>query len=377
MTDRLRVVQWTTGNVGKKSVHAIAENSLLELVGCYAWSPDKVGRDVGELCGIKPMGVHATDCVDTLLGLDPDCVVYNPMFANVDEVTRILGAGINVVTTSEFITGHQLGRDRERISEACARGGSTIFGSGINPGFIQLFAIVTAGISDRVDRISIVESFDTTIYNSPATEIPMGFGYPINQPDLHAITEKGSGIFREAVYLIADALGVQLDDIRCEVEYAHTTEDLLLPGDWTIKQGCVAGIDVRWKGILDKREVVEVRGVWTKGQSLAPGLVDEFRLHRHGPGPANHQEHAEFRAPGGLSRGIDRRLHHARLDHHRHAGDHRDTGRRRGTARHRDVQQPAPAASARSPGAQLKGRVNDRHHQCAQHLRGRTSGARV
>jgi hypothetical protein len=276
VTDRLRVVQWTTGNVGKKSVHAIAENSLLELVGCYAWSPDKVGRDVGELCGIKPMGIRATDCVDTLLGLDPDCVVYNPMFANVEEVTRILGAGINVVTTSEFITGHQLGRGRERISDACARGGSTIFGSGINPGFIQLFAIVTAGISDRVDRISIVESFDTTIYNSPATEIPMGFGYPINQPDLHAITEKGSGLFREAVLLIADALGVQLDDIRCEAEYAHTTEDLLLPGDWTIKQGCVAGIDVRWKGILERREVVEVRGVWTKGQSLDPAWSTSF-----------------------------------------------------------------------------------------------------
>ena len=47
-----RVVQWTTGNIGTKSVHAIVANSLLELVGCYAWSPDKVGRDVGELCGI-------------------------------------------------------------------------------------------------------------------------------------------------------------------------------------------------------------------------------------------------------------------------------------------------------------------------------------
>ncbi|MCV7425507.1 NAD(P)H-dependent amine dehydrogenase family protein [Mycobacterium montefiorense] len=271
-----RVVQWTTGNVGKKSVHAIAENSLLELVGCFAWSPDKVGRDVGELCGIEPAGVHATDDVEALLRLRPDCVVYNPMFANVDEVIRILEAGINVVTTSEFITGHQLGCDRERISEACERGGSTIFGSGINPGFIELFAIVTAGISDRVDRISIVESFDTTIYNSPATEIPMGFGYPIDRPDLHAITEKGSGIFREAVLLMADALGVQLDDVRCEAEYAQTTEDLLLPGDWVIKQGCVAGIDVRWKGIIDAREVVEVRGIWTKGQSLQPDWSTSF-----------------------------------------------------------------------------------------------------
>ena len=177
-----RIVQWTTGNVGKKSIHAIAANSLLELVGCYAWSPDKVGRDAGELCGIEPLGVLATDDVDSLIALKPDCVVYNPMFANVDELVRILGAGINVVTTSEFITGHRLGAGRDRIVEACELGGSTIFGSGLNPGFMQLFAIITAGISDRVDRVSIVESFDTTIYNSPDTEKIMGFGYPIDQP---------------------------------------------------------------------------------------------------------------------------------------------------------------------------------------------------
>ncbi len=75
----------------------------------------------------------------------------------------------------------------------------------------------------------------------------MGFGYPIDQPDLHAITENGSGIFREAVQLVAGALGVRLDAVRCEAEYAQTTEELQLPGDWTIKAGCVAGIDVRWK----------------------------------------------------------------------------------------------------------------------------------
>ena len=65
----------------------------------------------------------------------------------------------------------------------------------------------------------------------------MGFGYPIDQPNLKAITEMGSGIFRDGVLLIADALGVQLDDVRCDPEYAQTTEDLLLPGDWTIARG--------------------------------------------------------------------------------------------------------------------------------------------
>ena len=271
-----RIVQWTTGNVGRKSVHAVIANTGLELVGCYAWSPDKVGRDAGELCGVGPIGITATDDVDALLALRPDCVVYNPMFADVDELIRILGAGVNVVTTSEFINGHRLGTDRDRIVDACLRGNATLFGSGINPGFIQLFAVVTAGISDRVDRISIVESFDTTIYNSPATEIPMGFGYPIDHPDLPAITEAGSGIFGEAVQLVADALGAELDDIRCETEYAQTTDTLHLPGDWTIGPGCVAGIDVRWIGSIDGRDVVDIRGIWTKGQALEPAWSPAF-----------------------------------------------------------------------------------------------------
>src|SRR4249920_3725109 len=136
-----RVVQWTTGNVGKSSVQAIVANPTLELVGSYAWSPDKVGRDVGELCGVDPMGVTATNDVDALLALRPDCVVYNPMWPSIDELVLILGAGVNVVTTAAFINGRRLGTDRNRLVEACERGGSSLFGTGINPGWAQLLSI--------------------------------------------------------------------------------------------------------------------------------------------------------------------------------------------------------------------------------------------
>src|SRR3954471_6236282 len=95
--DKFRVVQWTTGNVGERSVIAVLANPALELVGCYAWSSDKVGRDVGELCGVAPAGVTATDDVDALLALQPDCVIYNPKWPDVDTLVRILAAGINVV----------------------------------------------------------------------------------------------------------------------------------------------------------------------------------------------------------------------------------------------------------------------------------------
>ena len=266
---RYRVVQWTTGNVGKSSVQAIVANPTLELVGCYAWSPEKVGRDVGELCGIAPLGLAATDDVDALLALKPDCVVYNPMWLDTDELVRILSAGVNVVATAAFITGHNLGPGRERIAEACRRGGSTMFGTGVSPGFAELLAIVSATICDRVDKITVNEAADTTFYDSPATEIPVGFGKPIDHPDLQAMTAQGTAVFGEAVRLIADALGVELDDVRCEAEYAQTTADLDL-GSWTIPAGCVAGVAASWKGSVGDKVLVELNVRWRKGQTLDP-----------------------------------------------------------------------------------------------------------
>ncbi|HEX2402860.1 MAG TPA: dihydrodipicolinate reductase, partial [Mycobacterium sp.] len=225
-TSPYRVVQWTTGNVGKSSVEAIAKNPNYELVGCYAWSKDKDGVDVGELVGIEPLGVKATNDVDALLALKPDCVVYNPMWIDVDELVRILSAGVNVVTSASFITGHNLGAGRDRIEDACRQGNSTMFGSGVSPGFADLLAIVAASACDRVDKVIVAESADTTLYDSPDTERPAGFGVPIDDPDLQPMAAKGTAVFEEAVHLVAQSLGVELDEVVCETEYAQTTEDL-------------------------------------------------------------------------------------------------------------------------------------------------------
>src|SRR5262245_3251047 len=265
----VRVVQWTTGNVGKQSVQAIVQRPDLELVGCYAWSADKVGHDVGELCGIAPIGVSATNDVDALLQLQPDCVVYNPMWCDVGEMVRILEAGVNIVSTAAFITGHSLGAERDKLAAACERGGSTLFGSGISPGFVELLAMVVAGACDRVDKVTVVEEADTTEYDSPDTEIAAGFGRPIDDPELQSMTAQGTAVFGEAVRMIGDALGVEFDEIRCEAEYAQTTADLEM-ASWTIAAGCVAGIYASWQGRIGDRTVVELTVRWRKGQTLDP-----------------------------------------------------------------------------------------------------------
>ncbi len=265
----IRVVQWTTGNVGKRSVRAVVAHADLELVGCYAWSADKAGVDVGTLCGIDPVGVNATDDIDALLALRPDCVVYNPQWQDVDELVRILESGANVVSTAAFINGRRLGADRERIVKACEQGGSTMFGTGISPGFVELVGIALASICDRIDKVTIDEGSDTTLYDSPTTERPAGFGRPIDDPELPGMAEQGTAVFGEAVALVADALGVELDDIVCEAEYAQTTEDVVMDS-WTIPAGHVAGVAASWQGRVGDRTVVELNVRWKKGQTLDP-----------------------------------------------------------------------------------------------------------
>jgi hypothetical protein len=265
----LRVVQWTTGNVGKRSVRAVVGNPDLELVGCYAWSDDKVGRDAGELCGIGPVGVAATNDVDALLALEPDCVVYNPMWPDTDEVVRILESGANVVSTAAFISGRRDPVAHDRIARACEQGRSSMFGTGISPGWVELMAMATAGICDRIDKVTIAEASDTTLYDSPDTERPAGFGRPIDDPELPGMAAQGTAVFGEAVAMLGDALGVELDEIVCEAEYAQATDDVVMDS-WTIPKGHVAGVYASWQGRLGGRTVVELSVRWRKGQALEP-----------------------------------------------------------------------------------------------------------
>jgi hypothetical protein len=265
----LRVVQWTTGNVGKRSVRAIHAHPDLELVGCYAWSDEKVGIDVGQLCGLEATGVAATNDAEALIALNPDIVVYNPMWPSTDEIVHILEGGVNVVTTAAFINGNANPADRARILVACEQGRSTIFGTGISPGFVELLAIATANICDRIDKITIEEGSDTTLYDSPSTELPCGFGRPIDDPELPGMAAKGTAVFGEAVAMVADALGIELDHIVCQAEYAQTTKDVVMDS-WTIPAGHVAGVYASWQGTVGDRTVVELNVRWRKGQTLDP-----------------------------------------------------------------------------------------------------------
>ena len=227
----LRLIQWTTGNIGRRSLHAIIGRPDMELVGVYAHGSDKVGVDAAELAGRSELtGVRATNDIDALLALGADACCYNPLWPDIDELIRLLESGVNVCTSAAWITGgKQTQADRDRILTACETGKSTIFGSGAHPGMTNMVGMVLSGSCERVDEIRITESVDCSTYESAGTQAAMGFGCDPQTPGLADSVRRESEVFAESAAMMADAIGAELDRISFDVEFTTATWSAATP----------------------------------------------------------------------------------------------------------------------------------------------------
>ena len=163
-----RVVQWTTGAVGRESLRGILDHPDLELVGVKVYSDDKDGVDAGELVDRAPVGVPATTDVGALLSGPVDCVLYTPRTPSVDEVCRILSSGANVVTTAfAFHPARTDAADRDRLLAACQAGDSSLHGTGLNPGNLGASCRWRmAGMCREISQVSVQERADWSMYDS-------------------------------------------------------------------------------------------------------------------------------------------------------------------------------------------------------------------
>jgi 4-hydroxy-tetrahydrodipicolinate reductase len=268
----LRVVQWATGNIGSRSLRHVIEHPALDLVGVYVTSPAKAGRDAGDLCGLPPTGVIATNDAGEILALGADCVLYMPAVCDLDQVCAILAGGTNIVTTrGEFHhPGSMPPADRERVEAACAEGGTSIHSSGSSPGFIsEAMPLVLTSIQRRVDRIAIHEYADVSDRDSPDMLFNlMGFGHPA----AHFPPERfgyGAYSFGPSMRLVAEAIGLPLDSVTATGEVAVTPEKLTIAAG-TLDAGTVAGLRMVVTGTHQGSPLMTFTASWVCSQVLEP-----------------------------------------------------------------------------------------------------------
>ncbi len=284
----MRVAVWGTGNVGRPAVRAVVANPALELAAVIVSDPRKVGRDAAELCNLgEPTGVVATSDWRAVLDGDAaavpggpvDAVVYTATGdtrpdAALADVVACLEAGVDVASTSIYPLIHPgttPDEMRDRIEQACASGGSRCWVSGIDPGFLtDLVAPVIIGTCVSVDRVTVRETFNYATYHAPhAVKELVGFGGSMDDLPPMLWPTVPTMVWGGVLRLLAEALGVELDDIVEEIERRPLEQDLELPiGHFAA--GTLGAFRLRLSGMVGGEERIVVEHVTRIDDGCAP-----------------------------------------------------------------------------------------------------------
>ena len=236
---RLRIAVWGSGNVGRPAIRAVTSHPGLDLVALIVADPAKVGRDAGALAGMDPVGVLATNDPSAVLGT-VDAVVYaatadtRPAGALADLMT-CLESGASVVSTAFYALAHPPTVPADlaaRVTAACTAGNSSVFVSGIDPGWVtDVLPAVLNGVSAGATELRCQELFNYATYDQPeVVRSVIGFGGPLDELPmmLHEFALKL--VWEPAVRNLGDLLGVTINDVTTFVERRPLERDVVVPG---------------------------------------------------------------------------------------------------------------------------------------------------
>lgn len=277
----IRVVQWSTGNVGRHAIAGIVNRPELELVGVWVSSEEKAGQDAGRLAGLdRDLGVLATNDADALLALKPDCIVHTAMADNrlpeaIEDLKRFLAAGINVVSSSPVFLQYPEGvvppELTDPIRKAAADGGASLWVNGVDPGFANdWLPLVLTSVSERIDEVRCMELLDYSTYDSATVMFDvMGFGKPMDETPMLLMPGVLSLAWGSVVRQIAAGLDIELDELK-ETVVKLPAPDTFEIASGTIEKGTMAALRFEVLGMYRGRPAVVLEHVTRLRPDLGP-----------------------------------------------------------------------------------------------------------
>jgi hypothetical protein len=274
-----KVGVWGPGSMGLIALRGVIDHPQLQLVDLVVHSDAKAGRDAGELCGIPPVGVAATQDPAAMLAGDADAVVYaaaanlRPLQA-IEDMTAILRAGKNVVSCSVVplvFPDAVDGAFTEPLREAALAGGVSFFTTGIDSGFANdVLPLVLSGVSRVIESIRVTEMFNYATYPDKAAvyEI-LGFGQPPEATPFAA----APGIFTfgwgPVLHQLAAGLDIKIDRIEENVERVAATESFDTPTGH-IAAGTIAAMRSTLTGYVGDTATLVLDHVTRMRDDIAP-----------------------------------------------------------------------------------------------------------
>ncbi|MEZ4292832.1 MAG: SDR family NAD(P)-dependent oxidoreductase [Myxococcota bacterium] len=272
---RLRVVQCGTGIAGAEALADVLERDDLSSPACsYTASPTR-GATRGVSSGSR---IAASSRPATSRGSSrPTPTSWSTCCSSpsLDDVCAFLASGKNVVTTAGFMYPRWNAKEADRrLRDACERGGSSFYVTGINPGFVdEILPLTMSRLSRDWQLVHVREYADCSKYPSPAMLFDvMGFGKTPEDvaagrvADMTVMTD----FFAASVAALAHELGVELDEVQPSREFVLAPRRIETAAG-AIEGGTIAGQRWRWAGVSQGVERVVQETFWIIAFGLGEG----------------------------------------------------------------------------------------------------------
>jgi 4-hydroxy-tetrahydrodipicolinate reductase len=245
----IKVLHIGVGPIGAGVVRQVAARRSLRIVGAVDVDPAKVGRDLGEVCGLgRRLRIKVSDDIGRAVkATRPDVAVLctqSSLKKALPEIEAVLRLKVPIVSTTEELAYPVKANAAaaRRIDALAKRARVAVIGTGVNPGFaMDALPVALTAVCERVTAVHVERVQDARIRRLPFQQ-KIGAGLTLDA--FMARVKDGSvrhvGL-AESITMIAESLGWKIDRITDEIQ--PKVADRPVSSDFlSVAAGDVAGI---------------------------------------------------------------------------------------------------------------------------------------
>jgi hypothetical protein len=263
--EKIKAISYGIGAVGGFIAKFLMEKEGIEIVGAVDVAEDKVGKDLGEVLGLrKKVGVKISRNVESVLQKTrADIAVHatsSYLRDTYPQIAGILKQGVNVVSTCEELSYPHVSEPElaEKLDSLAKKHDVTVLGTGINPGFLMDTLVITlTAPCERVEKIEV-----TRVMNAATRRLPfqrkIGAGLTVEE-FREKIRKKhitGHVGLEQSIAIISGALAWKLDRILIQPVEPVIAKKTVESKDIRVTAGKVAGLKQKAKGLMKGTEVI-------------------------------------------------------------------------------------------------------------------------
>jgi len=263
--EKIKVISYGVGAVGGFIAKFLLEKEGVEIVGAVDVAKNKVGKDVGEVLGLKQnVGVKISESIESVLKkTKADIVIHATSSFLKDtypQIASILKHGVNVISTCEELSYPYFSERKlaEELDDLARKHDATVLGTGINPGFLMDTMVITlTSACEKIEKIEV-----TRVMNAATRRVPfqkkIGAGLTVEEfkQKINRKQITGHVGLQQSIAMIANAFAWKLDRIFIQPVEPVIARKAVESKDIKVNRGEIAGLKQKATGIIKGKEAV-------------------------------------------------------------------------------------------------------------------------